>query len=235
MSDLQKQLDQEVARLIPGAELQWYSLPDSSLRGRFLERECALRPLPADKVSQLMDEPPFWALLWPSGEFLCRLLEATPELVAGRTVLDFGCGSGLVACAAHRAKAGRVVAVDCDESSRLATLLNAEANGAALEILPAWDESGMDLLILADFLYDEQHLPLFERLDATAGEVIVVDSRLKSLPRDGFVYLGESSGTACPDIDLARDFGCLRFWYRGSRALKWRSALGAVAHLLQQC
>ncbi len=235
MSALQKQLDQEVASLIPGARLLWHSLPGSPLRGYFLERECALRPLPADKVGRLMDEPPFWALLWPSGEFLCRLFEAVPDLIAGRSVLDFGCGSGLVACAAHRAKAVRVVAVDSDESSRLATQLNAQANQATVELSSNWTESQVDLLVLADFLYDEAHLHLFERLDASASEVIVVDSRLNSLPRSGFVALGESSGVAWPDIDQARDFGRLRFWYRGSREHKWRSALGDVAHPLQQC
>ncbi|MBV9378579.1 MAG: methyltransferase, partial [Alphaproteobacteria bacterium] len=47
--------------------------------------------------------PPFWAFAWVGGQALARYLLDDPERVAGRFVLDFGAGSGLVAIAAAKA------------------------------------------------------------------------------------------------------------------------------------
>jgi len=45
--------------------------------------------------------PPFWAFAWAGGQALARYLLDHPAEVAGRSVLDFGAGSGLVAIAAN--------------------------------------------------------------------------------------------------------------------------------------
>src|SRR5262245_43814403 len=39
---------------------------------------------------------PFWAFAWAGGLGLARWLQANPGEAAGRSVLDFGAGSGLV-------------------------------------------------------------------------------------------------------------------------------------------
>ena len=49
--------------------------------------------------------PPFWAFAWAGGQALARYLLDRPQTVAGRKVLDFGSGSGLVAIAAAMAGA----------------------------------------------------------------------------------------------------------------------------------
>ncbi len=49
----------------------------------------------------------------------------------GKTVLDFGCGSGILALAALKLGAARAVAVDNDPQALLATMDNAERNGVA--------------------------------------------------------------------------------------------------------
>jgi ribosomal protein L11 methyltransferase len=54
------------------------------------------------------------------------LAQAMPE---GRRVLDYGCGSGILAVAAARLGARRVVAVDIDPQAWLATRDNAHYNG----------------------------------------------------------------------------------------------------------
>ena len=59
-------------------------------------------------------EPPFWAAAWPGGQALARYVLDPPDLVAGRSVLDLGAGSGLVAVAAVLAGATRVVASEID-------------------------------------------------------------------------------------------------------------------------
>src|SRR6201999_1446375 len=53
--------------------------------------------------------PPFWAFAWAGGQALSRYLLDHPAEVAGRFVLDFGAGSGLVAIAAAKAGAARVL------------------------------------------------------------------------------------------------------------------------------
>jgi ribosomal protein L11 methyltransferase len=51
--------------------------------------------------------------------------------LSGATVLDFGCGSGILALAALKLGAARVVGVDNDPQALLATADNAERNGVA--------------------------------------------------------------------------------------------------------
>ncbi|WP_341502134.1 50S ribosomal protein L11 methyltransferase [Gallaecimonas sp. GXIMD4217] len=51
--------------------------------------------------------------------------------LAGKTVVDFGCGSGILAIAALKLGAERVVGVDIDPQAILASRDNAERNGVA--------------------------------------------------------------------------------------------------------
>ncbi len=234
-----QELEAALTTLIPEAQLRWHRLPRApEIQGLFLDEAAATRPLPPEKAEAVMHDPPFWALLWPSGERLCHLFSLSPALVQGRSVMDFGCGCGLVGVAASRAGASKVWAVDIDPLARSASRANAEHNGVALEVTGDVPSSSVDLLLLADFLYDGTHLPLFDRLEARAAEVLVVDSRLRELRKEGFVELGHSLGWAVPDLDPHREFGRLRFWYRGPREAEWRLALGlagAVAHGFSEC
>src|SRR6266446_6938743 len=58
--------------------------------------------------------PPFWAFAWAGGQALARYLLDHPSEVAGRALLDFGAGSGLVAIAAAKAGASPVTAAEID-------------------------------------------------------------------------------------------------------------------------
>jgi ribosomal protein L11 methyltransferase len=74
-----------------------------------------------------------------------------PGWVGGST-LDYGCGSGILAIAAARHGARRVLAVDIDEAALQATRANAEANAVALDVaLPDAAEGRFDL-VLANIL-----------------------------------------------------------------------------------
>jgi ribosomal protein L11 methyltransferase len=55
-------------------------------------------------------------------------------LPVGATVIDYGCGSGILAIAAARLGASRVVAVDIDPQARIATTDNAARNRVAVEV-----------------------------------------------------------------------------------------------------
>jgi len=54
--------------------------------------------------------------------------------LSGRTLIDYGCGSGILAIAAVRLGAARAIAVDHDPQAREATARNAAANGVAARI-----------------------------------------------------------------------------------------------------
>lgn len=59
------------------------------------------------------------------------------ELRAGETVLDYGCGSGILAIAACRLGAGRVVGTDVDPNALAASRANAARNGVDATFLAA--------------------------------------------------------------------------------------------------
>jgi len=75
--------------------------------------------------------PPYWAFAWAGGQALARYVLDHPEEVAGKAVLDFGTGSGLVAIAAACAGAAHVTAAELDPIALAAAGLNAAANGVS--------------------------------------------------------------------------------------------------------
>jgi len=104
--------------------------------------------------------PPFWAFAWAGGQALARYLLDHPHLMAGKHVLDFASGSGLVAIAAAMAGAGRIDASDIDCFAEAAMALNAKQNGVTLNIR-AEDLIGSDEpwdVILAGDVYYEPRL-----------------------------------------------------------------------------
>src|ERR1700680_3843844 len=88
--------------------------------------------------------PPYWAFAWAGGEALARYLLDHPEQVAGRTVLDFGAGSGLVAIAAAKVGAEFVLAAEIDHFAAAAIAANSALNEAAVTVTTA------DLIDAAD-------------------------------------------------------------------------------------
>ena len=110
-----------------------------------------------DELGEIGLPPPFWAFAWAGGQALARYILDHPELVAGKNVLDFASGSGLVGIAAAKAGAARVEACDIDDFAFAAMGLNAEANGVTLnprtENLMGRDE-GWDVVLAGDVSYE---------------------------------------------------------------------------------
>ena len=68
---------------------------------------------------------------------MCLRWIATRGALAGQRVLDYGCGSGILAIGAVKYGAGEIDAVDIDEAAVSSTRLNAEANGCLLYTSPS--------------------------------------------------------------------------------------------------
>ena len=65
---------------------------------------------------------------------------ATRGELQGREVLDFGCGSGILALAALKLGASRAVGVDNDPQALIATADNAQRNGMQIDVFMPQDE-----------------------------------------------------------------------------------------------
>lgn len=88
---------------------------------------------PADAVVVQLDPGlAFGTGTHPTTALCLEWLDRVP--VEGATVIDYGCGSGILAIAAARLGAARVIAVDHDPQALTATRDNAIANGVAANI-----------------------------------------------------------------------------------------------------
>ncbi|MDB5452190.1 MAG: ribosomal protein methyltransferase, partial [Caulobacteraceae bacterium] len=61
--------------------------------------------LTEEALAEIGLPPPFWAFAWAGGQALSRYLMDHPHEVAGKRVIDFASGSGIVAVAAMMAGA----------------------------------------------------------------------------------------------------------------------------------
>jgi predicted nicotinamide N-methyase len=136
--------------------------------------------------------PPYWAFAWPGGQALARHLIDHPALIAGKSVLDIGAGSGLVSIAAKQAGAARVTAAEIDAFAIAAIRLNAALNDVAIEAESRdliGGESQWDTILVGDMCYER---PLADRLTAwlrqlaaRGATVLVGDPGRAYLPKDG--------------------------------------------------
>jgi predicted nicotinamide N-methyase len=110
-----------------------------------------------EELGELGLPPPFWAFAWAGGQALARYVLDHADTVAGRRVLDFAAGSGLVAVAAALAGASSVAASDVDPFAIEAVGLNAALNGVKVEArlvdLIGQDE-GWDAVLAGDIFYE---------------------------------------------------------------------------------
>lgn len=90
-------------------------------------------------------------------------------------VLDYGCGSGILAIAAALHGAQAVDAVDIDEAAVIATLANAKANGVTLRAGGPEQAAGSYPLVLANILATPLKLmaPLLSAHVAPGGDLVL--------------------------------------------------------------
>jgi predicted nicotinamide N-methyase len=139
--------------------------------------------------------PPYWAFAWPGGQGLARYIIDHPETVAGREVLDIGSGSGIVAIAAAKAGASRVVAAEIDPFAVAAIALNAALNEVTVTVetrdLLDRAAAGWDVALAGDICYEEpmssRAMALLRRIAARGRVSLLGDPGRSYLPKEGLV------------------------------------------------
>ena len=207
-------------------------LPDAAVRVQHLPQCPDIRlwlvdPLPmqrrfsVEETHRIEEYPAYWAFCWASGQALAAYILQNPHTVAGKTVLDFGAGSGVAGIAAAMAGASRVIACDLDPDALLACRENARLNEVELEYSGDFFQlsTTVDLLLAADVLYDRSNLPLLGDFTARAREVWVADSRIRDFSVTPYVRTGRMNSCTVPDLDEAREFRQVSF-YRACQAFR---------------
>jgi len=103
--------------------------------------------------------PPFWAFAWAGGQALARYCLDHPDIVAGRTVLDFAAGGAVSGIAAMKAGARCVEASELDAFAIAAIEANAAANHA--DVTPLLEDvigrdAGWDVVLAGDVFYEAE-------------------------------------------------------------------------------
>lgn len=140
--------------------------------------------------------PPFWAFAWAGGQGLARYVLDHPDVVAGRRVVDFASGSGLVAIAARMAGAAEVVAADIDPWTETAVSLNADLNAVEIGFAGrnlVGEAVDADVLLAGDVFYDRDFaaalIPWFEHLASAGMTILVGDPGRSYCPKDRLQHL----------------------------------------------
>ena len=155
--------------------------------------------LTEEELGEMGLPPPFWAFAWAGGQAIARYLLDHPHEAAGKKVVDFATGSGLVAIAAMQAGAARVLGADIDGFCAAAVEANARENGVAVDftdrdLLDA-PPPECDLITAGDICYEK---PLAERVLAwlraahdQGTRVLIGDPGRSYFPKQGLVKLAE--------------------------------------------
>jgi predicted nicotinamide N-methyase len=150
--------------------VQSIELPRGELR---LQQPRESADLPDDHEVEWAPIAPYWSVLWRSGVALARELEGVA--LAGRRVVELGCGLAVPSIAAARAGAD-ALATDADPDALQLVERNARANGVEVATaLVDWAQpeelvarAPFDLVVAADVLYQRastaQLLELLPRL-----------------------------------------------------------------------
>ena len=155
--------------------------------------------LTEEALAEIGLPPPFWAFAWAGGQALARYILDHPETVAGKRVIDFASGSGLVAVAAMKAGAASVLAADIDVFCEAAIGLNAALNGVevaftGVNLLDAAPPV-VEVLLAGDICYErpmaEAVMAWLAQGRAAGATVLIGDPGRTYFPKDGLVKLAE--------------------------------------------
>jgi predicted nicotinamide N-methyase len=147
--------------------------------------------------------PPYWAFAWAGGQALARYVLDNPEVVRGKSVLDFGSGSGLVGIAAMKAGARSMLSADIDKYAAAAIVLNAHANNVTVAATTddmIGRDGDWDIILIGDMCYER---PLAEKLlqwlHSSGASALLGDPGRSYFPKTGVERL------ALYNVQVTRD------------------------------
>lgn len=216
---LPQSLHESLTRILPGACLETIALATSpAIQLQLLNADYPQEDLTQEEVQQVMNNPLYWVFCWASGQVLAEFLLDNPHWVNGKRVVDFGCGCGVVAIAAALAGAAEVIACDIDQLALQATRINAALNGVDLMVTDDYFqiEDDVDLIIVADVLYDRSNYVWLERFFARAHSVLIADSRVKNFDFPHYRPIARQPGSTLPDLDESPEFRDVRIYLANS-------------------
>ena len=229
-ADLQAEL-REIARELSLVKLKLPTLPDHTPIHLWLLSPY-VPPLSVhdERVARLWQNTPYWSFCWASGLAMARLILCYPDLVVGKSVIDFGAGSAVVGIAAKLAGAKRVIACDLDPVSLLAAKHNAKLCGVELEFLSDINhlDQPADLLLAADVLYDLCNRPLLDHFLSWAKSSVVADSRVRDFKHSDFKLIGSLHSSTWPDLDESAEFRQVNF-YTSHSLDPWKMSLDQLS------
>lgn len=215
-------LNQHLQPMLTDARVTAQTLPDcQNLKLWLLDPLPLQRPFSAQEVHTIEQYPAYWGFCWASGLALAQLLLKQPQLVAGKRVLDFGAGSGVIGIASLMAGAQEVIFCDIDEQALDACRANIDLNGWlnnnwwTLGELTDDPVDGLDMLIAADVLYDRANLPLLSLFQRHSQQVLIADSRVKQFNFPPYQAIGSVPSCTLPDLDESQEFRQVRFYRTG--------------------
>lgn len=195
-------LSLEAALLLPGAQLARVSPPGCGLQLWLMQLENPHMELGFRDIEAFWQQLPYWAFAWAGGQALARWLHENPQAVAGKRVLDFGCGSGIAGIAAGLSGAAEVWMADLDQNALQAAQANAALNGLSVNCVQGeWPE--VDLLLAADVLYDISSSADLKQLMLHIPDWLLAETRFVA---PDFVALKQLGSETCATLPAIGDF-----------------------------
>jgi predicted nicotinamide N-methyase len=211
-------LIQNIQRTLPAARIVPTPLPlCPEIRLYLIGPDNMQRAFATTEIQAILANTPYWTFCWASGQALACYLLQHKERFSGRRILDFGSGSGVVAIAAAMAGAARVIACDIDPDALESVRANAALNRVEVETCATLAQltEPFDLIIAADVLYDRENFHYLEEFLALAPEILVADSRVKSLDLPPYRKIAELTATTLPDLDEPGEFKRIGIYQAG--------------------
>lgn len=139
---------------VPLPEIDWNQ--QWSLQERTLEEGFLLIPLENSITLKMEPGPGFGDLSHPTTQLVVEMMQ---DRVKGRSVLDVGCGSGILSLCAKAWGAKEVYGMDCDPSAVEHAITNAKHNNMDIafgfpEQVLSWDRD--NIFILMNMISSEQ-------------------------------------------------------------------------------
>lgn len=152
-----------------------------------------------EELGEMNVPPPFWAFAWAGGQALARYLLDNQGLIAGKTVIDLGTGSGLTAIASMLAGASSVIAADIDALALASARLNAALNDVVIETtredLLASPPAAVGVILVGDLFYErelaERVTAYIEAAAARGARVLIGDPKRSYFPKNRFTRVAE--------------------------------------------